>query len=122
MKKPFQFISNHPLELINNAVMLEVECSKLVGSFCTDMGVTGFPTVVLVYKGKLMAYPGARSHAAMTEFLGNESNWLLEDLPIKIAKHMASSTTTPISTNLNPPAPEAGPTPPAIFRNGPNEL
>ena len=102
--------------------MLEVECSKLVGKFCTDMGLKGFPMVVLVYKGKSMAYPGARSHAAMTEFLGDESKWVLEDLPVKIAKHIPSSIISPNDTDLKPPTTEMGSISPAIVRAGTEEL
>jgi hypothetical protein len=86
MAKHFKFVSNIATDKINNAVMLEVECSKVGGGFCGDMDVKGFPTVVLVYKNQMMKYPGARLHPAMTEFLGDKSKWVMEDLPTKIPK------------------------------------
>jgi hypothetical protein len=92
MAKHFMFVSNHAPELINDAVLLEAECSKVADkSFCTNMGVTGFPTVMLVYQGKAMKYQGSRTHAAMTTFLGDKSKWVLEDLPPKMAAFLPAT-------------------------------
>jgi len=85
MKKHFQYVSNMPADKTNNAVMLEVECSKVGGTFCNDMGTTGFPTVMLVFEGKAMKYTGGRTHGAMAEFLGDKSKWVMEALPAKVA-------------------------------------
>jgi hypothetical protein len=85
MAKSFRFISTHAAELINNAVMLEVECSKVGGTFCTDMEMKGFPSVVLIFKDKYMKYTGSRTHTAMAEFLGDQSRWVFEDLPTKMS-------------------------------------
>ncbi len=85
MSKHFRFVSNHPSELTSNAAFLEVECSKVGGTFCSDMDLKGFPTVVLLYKDKYMKYAGARTHAGMTEFLGDPSKWVMDDLPSKIS-------------------------------------
>jgi thiol-disulfide isomerase/thioredoxin len=88
VKKHFQFISNLAADTINNAAFLEVECSKVPNNFCGDMGVEGFPTIVLVYQGKVMKYAGARNQGAMAEFLGDKSKWVFEDLPSNIAKFL----------------------------------
>jgi hypothetical protein len=68
--------------------MIEVECSKVGGSFCNDVGVTGFPTLVLVFKGKYMKYTGGRTHNAMIEFLSDDSKWNMQDLPAKISQFL----------------------------------
>ena len=86
MKRPFEYASNVDTDNVNNAVMLEVECSKVGGNFCSDMGVSGFPTVMLVHNGKGMKYQGGRTHGAIVQFLGDTSQWVMEDLPPKIAK------------------------------------
>jgi len=85
MKKHFQYVSNLDGAKINNAVMLEVECSKVGGTFCNDMGTTGFPTVGFMFEGKYQKYTGGRTHAAMTEFLGDKTKWEMGDLPEKLA-------------------------------------
>jgi thiol-disulfide isomerase/thioredoxin len=91
MKKHFQFISNLAADTINNAALLEVECSKVPNNFCSDMGVEGFPTIVLVYQGRVMKYTGARNQEAMAEFLGDKSNWVFKDLPLNIAKFLPAA-------------------------------
>jgi hypothetical protein len=68
--------------------MIEIECSKVGGNFCIDFGVTGFPTLVLVFKGKYMKYTGGRTHGAMTEFLMDSSKWTMQDLPAKISQFL----------------------------------
>jgi len=101
MAKSFRFVSNHPTELINNAVMLEVECSKVGGTFCADMEMKGFPTVVLVFKDKYMKYPGARTHTAMIEFLGDKSKWIMEDLPTKMSPFLPKTAGSAAVINGN---------------------
>jgi thiol-disulfide isomerase/thioredoxin len=88
LKKHYQFVSNLASEAINNAILLEVECSKVPNGFCNDMDVKGYPTIVLVYKEKIMKYTGGRTHGAITEFLSDKSKWLFEDLPPNIAKFL----------------------------------
>jgi thiol-disulfide isomerase/thioredoxin len=88
LAKHFQFVSNLPADTINDAVLVEAECSKVPNNLCTDMGVQGFPTIVLVYQGKFMKYPGARNQGAMADFLGDKSKWVFEDLPPNIAKFL----------------------------------
>jgi hypothetical protein len=92
MDRHFKFVSNLPVEKINNAVMLEAECSKTGGGFCNEMGVKGFPTIVLMFKNKWMKYPGGRTHSDMTEFLGDDSKWIFEDLPGNIANFLPVAT------------------------------
>jgi thiol-disulfide isomerase/thioredoxin len=88
MKKHFQFISNLAADSVNNATFMEIECSKVPNDFCGDMGVEGFPTIVLVYQGKVMKYAGERNQGAMSEFLRDKSKWVFEDLPPKIVKFL----------------------------------
>jgi hypothetical protein len=95
--------------------MLEVECSKVGGTFCTDMGVQGFPTIVLAYKDKYMKYGGARIHGAMIEFLGDESKWIMEDLPANVAKFLPVAVTQPKIAKTEPQ-------PPAVVGGGNEEL
>jgi hypothetical protein len=96
MSKHFRFVSNHPSELINDAILLEVECSKVGGTFCTDMELKGFPTVILVFKDKYMKYAGARTHTGMTEFLADKSNWVMDDLPVKISQFLPKIVETEV--------------------------
>ena len=99
MDRHFKHVSNHAAEKINNAVMLEAECSKTDGNFCTEMGVKGFPTVVLIFKDKWMKYPSGRTHSAITEFLEDSSKWQFEDLPANIAAFLpVTATDTPTIT------------------------
>jgi len=98
MKRHFEYASNVDTDKVNNAVMLEVECSKVGGSFCDNMGVSGFPTVMLIHKGKGMKYQGGRTHGAIVQFLGDTSNWVMGDLPPKIseiAKALAMAVSDP---------------------------
>jgi hypothetical protein len=81
-------VSNVATDQVNNAFIVEAECSKVGGNFCTDMEVTGFPTLVLVFKGKYMKYTGGRTHGAMTEFLADDSKWNMQDLPAKISQFL----------------------------------
>ena len=85
MKRHFEFASNANKEVINDSVMLEVECSKTGGGLCDMMGVTGFPTIMLIHKGKSMKYTSGRTHGAIVQFLSDKSQWLLEALPPKVA-------------------------------------
>ncbi|KAJ1470469.1 hypothetical protein T484DRAFT_1847622 [Baffinella frigidus] len=92
LKKHFMFVSNRHADDINNALLVEAECSKLLEpSLCTDLGVTGFPTMILLYQGKYMKYTNGRSHAAITKFLSDKSAWVFEDLPPSIAKFLSGS-------------------------------
>ena len=86
MKRHFEYVSNIEAHEINDAILLEVECSKVGGNFCDNMGVSGFPTIVLMHKGKAMKYQGGRTHGAIMQFLSDKSKWVMENLPPKIAE------------------------------------
>jgi thiol-disulfide isomerase/thioredoxin len=94
MARDFKLVSNRPVAEINNVVLVEAECSKLADGFCGDLGVTGFPTVVLIFNGKWMKYSGARKHVGMVEFLGDKSKWNMDDLPAELAKYVPVSAPT----------------------------
>jgi hypothetical protein len=95
MKRHFEFVSNIEAHKINDAILLEVECSKVGDRFCDNMGVTGFPTIMLLHKGKAMKYPSARTHGAMVQFLSDKSKWVMENLPPKIAEIALALEVTP---------------------------
>jgi hypothetical protein len=84
MKRHFEFASNIEKEKINNAVLVEVECSKTGGAFCDMMGVSGFPTIMLVHQGKAMKYTNGRTHGAIVQFLSDKSQWIMDDLPPRV--------------------------------------
>ncbi|KAJ1469269.1 hypothetical protein T484DRAFT_1754563 [Baffinella frigidus] len=92
LKKHFMFLSNRHAGEINNALLVEAECSKLLEpSLCKDLGVTGFPSMMLLYQGKYIKYTSGRSHADITKFLSDKSAWVFEDLPPKIAEFLPDS-------------------------------
>ncbi|KAJ1465300.1 hypothetical protein T484DRAFT_1757514 [Baffinella frigidus] len=103
MLKHFQFVSNIATDTINNAVLVEAECSKVGGTFCNDFGVTGFPTVALIYQNQWMKYPGARTHEGMTVFLGDKSKWIMEDLPLEIVPFLPVVSKTGSLPDSNSP-------------------
>jgi hypothetical protein len=86
MKRHFQYASNVDVATIHDSIFVEVECSKVTGKLCEKMGVTGFPTVMLIYKGKSMKYEGGRTHGSIIQFLSDKSKWIMEQLPTEIAE------------------------------------